>query len=53
MAATCSTCDTYAGPTIRVEVDTVTGPVSLSLTPTQAVDLVTQLMRQTTLDVKN
>lgn len=43
MAASTATCQTCAGPTIRVRVDTVTGTVGLSLTLEQALDLFEQL----------
>lgn len=47
MAATCTTCETAAGPTIRVSVDTVMGTnVALSLTVQQALDLYAQLGRE-------
>lgn len=47
MAATCTTCDTAAGPTIRVEATTIHGgTVSFSMTFQQALDLREQIDRQ-------
>lgn len=43
MAAACSTCNTAAGPTIRVDVDTIRGPMTLVLTFEQAIDLTGRL----------
>lgn len=43
MPATCSACESFAGPTVRVDVDTIRGPVTLALTFEQALDLKGQL----------
>lgn len=48
MPASCTTCTTAAGPTVRIAVDTVNGPLTLALTLQQARDLLEEV--EATLD---